>query len=310
KGSYSNGDVGYYALAVYNSGDTFTGTKLSNDNGYIVYTEGNEKVLVGYNGTETELVLPTYITKINQYAFRHCSSLTSIEIPDSVTSIGDRAFSGCDSLTSIEIPNSVASIGDRAFSGCTSLTSVVIGDSVTSIDNYAFYSSYKLVEVINKSSHITIEKGSSSNGYVGYYALAVYNSDSGITESQLINDNGYIIYTEGNEKVLVGYNGTETELVLPTYITKIYKYAFRYCDSLTSIVIGNSVTSIGSSAFEYCTSLTSVYYMGTVDEWAKVSIGYDNDELTNATRYYYSETQPTTTGNYWHYDENANPVVW
>ncbi len=34
-----------------------------------------------------------------------------------------------------------------------------------------------------------------------------------------------------------------------------------------------------------------------------------DDELTNATRYYYSET-PVYDGNYWHYDEDGNIVVW
>lgn len=33
--------------------------------------------------------------------------------------------------------------------------------------------------------------------------------------------------------------------------------------------------------------------------------------LTNATRYYYSETQPVEEGNYWHYAEDGvTLVVW
>ena len=35
-----------------------------------------------------------------------------------------------------------------------------------------------------------------------------------------------------------------------------------------------------------------------------------NNELTNATRYYYSDSQPTEEGNYWHYDENGEVTVW
>ena len=138
KGNSSNGYVGYYALAVYNVSDTFTGTKLSNDNGYIVYADGTEKILVGYNGTETDLVLPSYITKINQYAFYDCDSLTSVTIGDSVTSIGSYAFEYCSSLTSIEIGGSVTSIGYMAFYSCSSLTSIEIGGSVTSIGKRAF----------------------------------------------------------------------------------------------------------------------------------------------------------------------------
>ena len=316
KGSDSNGYVGYYALAVYNSDDTFT-SNLSIDNGFIVYTDGEEKILVNYIGSETDITLPSYITKINKYAFYNCDSLTSVEIPDNVTSIGGSAFSGCssltgvyitdmtawcniefagssanplyyahnlylnnalvteliipdnvnniknyafyscDSLTSVEIPDSVTSIGSSAFRGCSGLTNIEIPNSVTSIGDDAFSCCYRLVEVVNKSTHLTATKGSDSNGYVGYYALAVYNSSDTFT-SKLSNDNGFIVYTDGEEKILVNYIGSETDITLPSYITKINKYAFYNCDSLTSVEIGNNVTSIGNYAFYNCSSLTSV----------------------------------------------------
>ncbi|MQN69116.1 leucine-rich repeat protein, partial [Segatella copri] len=47
-----------------------------------------------------------------------CDSLSEIVIPSSVTSIGDWAFSSCDSLSEIVIPSSVTSIGDDAFYNC------------------------------------------------------------------------------------------------------------------------------------------------------------------------------------------------
>ena len=68
-------------------------------------------------------------------------------VPNSVTSIGEYAFSHCTSLTSVTIPNSVTSIGEHAFSYCTSLTSVTISDSVTSIGEYAFYDCTSLTDV-------------------------------------------------------------------------------------------------------------------------------------------------------------------
>jgi hypothetical protein len=44
------------------------------------------------------------VTSIGSYAFRDCSSLTSITLPDGVTSIVYYAFYDCSSLTSITLP--------------------------------------------------------------------------------------------------------------------------------------------------------------------------------------------------------------
>ena len=207
-----------------------------------------------YQTRLTSITLPDCVTSIGGSAFSGCTGLTSIKIPDSVTSIGGDAFSSCTGLTSVTIGNSVTSIGYAAFRGCTGLTSMTIPNSVTSIGEYAFDGCYRLVEVYNKST-LSITVGSSSNGYVAYYAKNVYTNEG---ESKLTTDeNGYVIYTDGYEKILVAYHGTNTELALPSYITKINQYAFYNCTGLTSITIPASVTSIGSYAFWGCKGLTS-----------------------------------------------------
>lgn len=177
------------------------------------------------------------VTKIESDAFQGNASITSVTIPDSVTSIGDSAFYGCKGLTSITIPNSVKSIRSDAFKGC-----------------------YKLVEVLNLSN-LTITKGSTDNGYVGYYALNVRTSAD--SRSELITKDGYQFYEDGDTVYLLGYLGKETKLTLPEKSPgekaySIYRYAFYDLTDLTSVIIPNSVTSIGYSAFYGCTGLTSI----------------------------------------------------
>ena len=281
-GSSSNGYVAYYAKNVYT---VEAGSKLwTDENGYVIYIDGTEKILVAYTGTETNLTLPSGITQIKSYAFYGCTGLTSITIPDSVTSIGKYAFEncsgltsvtigngvtsiggsafrGCSGLTSITIPDNVTNIGDYVFYGCTGLTSVTIGKNVTSIDGCAFLDCYKLIEVFNKSS-LPIRAGASDNGFVARYANKVNTTEG---SSKLSNDgNGYIIYKDGDKQILVAYVGIETELTLPNGITAINQYAFfNNCTNLKSVTIPDSVTSIGERAFYNCNGLITVNWNAT-----------------------------------------------
>jgi hypothetical protein len=128
--------------------DAFDGTKwYEKQPDGIVYVGA---FLYKYKGTmpaNTKIFVKEGIKRIGTYAFRGCSSLTSVTISNSVTSIGSYAFQDCSSLTSITIPNSVTSINDGAFRGCSSLISVTISNSVTRIGSFAFYECSSLTSV-------------------------------------------------------------------------------------------------------------------------------------------------------------------
>jgi hypothetical protein len=233
-------------------------TAYQSIDGNLYTKDGTRLIQYAAAKTATTFIIPDGVISIENGAFSDCYHLTSVVMPDSVVYVGDDAFFWCNRLKSVEFSNNITTIGAYAFYNCGSLTSVVIPNSVVSIGENAFYLCDRLIEVINKSTHITVEKGYSTNGYVGYYALAVYNSDSGITSSQLTNDNGYIIHVDGAKKVLVGYVGTETDLVLPSYITEIHDRAFYNCNTLTSVVIPDGITLIGERAFDGCSSLESI----------------------------------------------------
>ena len=201
----------------------------------------------------SSFTIPSSVISIGSYAFDGCSSLTSIIIPSSVTSIGEYTFAYCSSLTSIIISPSVTSIGERAFYECSSLRAITILSGVTSIGESAFYNCSNLSLVINLSA-LNIQKGSTSNGHVAYYAENV------VKESGVI-DEYYFINIEGVHH-LVHYAGNDTALVLPEdyqgddYV--IADFAFIGNENLVSVTIPQTVGSIGNSAFAGCTNLASV----------------------------------------------------
>ncbi|MGN0812311.1 MAG: leucine-rich repeat protein [Candidatus Coproplasma sp.] len=285
-GSINNGYVGCYAKNVYT--DTKGESYLSTDeNGYIIYDDGSDKILVSYDGTDTDLTLPSGIiqiynyafygcsslisvtipdsvTSIGGYAFYNCSGLTSITIPDSVTSIDSRAFYNCDSLTSVTIPNSVTSIGGYAFENCSNLTSVTIGNGVTSIGFYAFYACGSLTSINIPDSVTSIGQDAFSNtayykdtsnweDNVLYIGKHLIKANSSISGEYAIKDGTLTIADKAF------YNcGILTSVTIPNSIKSIGYWSFRDCSSLANVTIGNSVTSIGSCAFYGCSSLMSV----------------------------------------------------
>lgn len=185
------------------------------------------------------------------------------------TKISDYAFYNCDTLTSIVIPNSVTSIGSDAFSDCDGLTSVVIGNGVTSIGTSAFYSCNKLQ--FNEYENCKY-LGSKDNPY---FALI-----------EGVNSNLSSITIHNDTKVIAGRAFSSysrlTRVVIPDGVTSIGSSAFSSCSSLTSIVIPDSVTSIGESVFWAC-SRVSINYCGTEDQWNAIYKSTDWDYYASYT---------------------------
>ena len=226
------------------------------------------------------VTIPDTVATIDGYAFGGCSNLTSVTIGDSVTTISGTAFWCCSNLTSVIIPDSVTTIGYEAFAGCSNLTSVTIGKSVTTIGESAFRNCSRLTSIVIDEKNIA------------YQSI-----------------NGNLYSKDGTLLIAYALGKIDTHFQIPDSVTTIGDWAFSGCSSLTSVTVGDSVTSIGDFAFCDCDAITHVYYVGTESKWANISIGGYNDNVLNATRYYYSATQPTEEGNFWHYVDGV-PTVW
>ena len=101
-----------------------------------------------------------------------------------------------------------------------------------------------------------------------------------------------------------------TKIIIPEGVESIGNYSFDF-SGIEYIVLPKTIKYIGYRAFWYCQSLDIVYYTETQADWNSISIEEENTELKNATRHYYSSTEPTGTGNYWHYDtDGTTPIAW
>ena len=295
-GSVHNGGIGNYAKNIYSKEGK---TKLDVDeNEYIIYEDGDEKILMGYSGRETELTLPDEVTEIyhyafakngfitsvalgknttvmGDYAFANCAALKSVTFGDKIKNISYGAFYHCYALSSVIIPDCVTSISEQAFLGCMSLTNVTVGVGMKIIEDDAFSSCYKLIEVYNRSSLDIVANGNNDGdnetgsdirlyGKIGEYAKNVYKDESG---SKLSTDeDGYVIYEDNDKKILVNYTKNDKELVFPQGITEIYENAFYSRDTITKVEIPDGVTTIGQNAFYGCAGLTEITIPSSVTE--------------------------------------------
>ena len=220
------------------------------------------------------VIMENGVTSIGAYAFKDCTSLTSVTIPGSVTSIGEYAFYYCEALTSVTIPNSVTSIGTFALKDCTSLTSVTIPDSVTSIGSSAFYGCSSLTDVyyggygadwlamgghgdIPKSATVHFKEDLYDKGTCGVNANWVMTADGTLTISGKGRISNYD-YDYSNRAPWYACRKYIKSVVIKSGVTGIGDWAFHGCSALTSVTIPNTVTAIGDEAFRNCKALTSV----------------------------------------------------
>lgn len=72
-----------------------------------------------------------------------------------------------------------------------------------------------------------------------------------------------------------------TLLYIPKGVTNIGDRAFLGCTGITHIILNFGIKSIGDEAFRYCDNVKTVVYNAHEEFWNVVSIGENNDCLTN-----------------------------
>ncbi len=218
-----------------------------------------------------DIVIPSGVTKIGDYAFSGARDVASLSIPSSVTSIGGESFNACSGLQTITvesgnayydsrencnalintstnrlmqasanafIPNSVEIIGNDAFM-YTGPTTLVIPNSVTTIESYAFYGC--------KATSISLGTGVTSIGqYAFVFSQWYQNQPDGIlylddwcVEYKGILD-AAITIQEGTKHIASSafkFNSDIVEVTLPSTLEDIGEYSFYNSNNITTINI-------------------------------------------------------------------------
>ncbi len=254
-----------------------------------------------------EVVFPSTLIEIGEYAFDKCYGLTHIAFPDSLESIGNYAFNDCTGLETVNWGKSTAPYSAEIFTGCNNLNNIIfhedneqdlavengalfnknkttlvkflsnslteyaIPSTVTTIGDYAFYGNESLLEIVIPGNVKT----------VGQYAFSYTNLESVYIQEGVItleegcfNEN-YSLETvniAGSVKTVGNRAFSDcwiTSLYLGEGIEIIGESAFFYLRT-TDLVIPDSVKYIGVSAFDsgYFETLTIGNGVETIDEYA------------------------------------------
>lgn len=196
--------------------------------------------------------IPASVNSIGTFAFTRCSALTAITIPSGVTSIGTSTFEYCSSLTSVTIPPNVTTIGGNAFRYCTSLASITIPASVTSIAS-------AVNETVAPTSDNDVFGGCSSLTSIQVNAAnAAYESVGGV------------LFKKGLATLYCYPRGLAGPYTIPTGVTRLDDYAFRFCVGVTSIHIPIGVANIDTEVFIGCSQLDSITVASTNTSFSSV----------------------------------------
>ena len=210
-----------------------------------------------------------------------------------------------------------------AFRNYLGLIKLVVGSNVKQFAEKAFEGCTKLIEVYDERENTTLTKGTTTDGWVAYYAQNVYTPTNG--ESILICDGTCICYPRtkliglvnqisvqkhtvlSNNKI---YNLDELRdtdidydvdtyqqsfLVIPDNITEIDDYAFYGNNDIESLIITQNVTTFSTNAFALAEDsyLKKIYCEGN-----QISVNTDTVDV-----YYLSQNEPGSTGNFWRWIE-------
>ena len=209
------------------------------------------------NGTLTEVdeTLLGGATKLADYAFAGCTSLSAFSGETITGAVGNNAFYGCKNLEELYLPNAI-SVGKYAFRDCSKIGPILELPNVKTIDEYAFsYAtglrdiSFPKAETIGSNAFNTVVALSA----VSFPVATTIGTRAFDSKTQLRD----ISFPSATSVMANAFDGcTNLSAVSLPSVASIQAYVFKNCKSLSTVSL--PTITMGAYAFQDCTGLSSL----------------------------------------------------
>lgn len=244
----------------------------------LVIPEGVETIgpnaLSGHNFTD--IVFPSTLKEIGEYALSYCNGITEITIPMGVN-VGVGAFSECDNLETVKVLYGGVKINPSAFAECPKLSKVELASDVSFTGGNAF----------SGASALTIFYDGAEISNLG---ASNVNWESLLANSEAAYAYEYEVDAATGEKLTVtGYHGKLPNPEVPDTIngkavTHIAAGAFKNTPTIvTSVTLPPSVKEIEEGALPDTTDVTLKGYSPVASDYAKdkLNVTFVDQNLTD-----------------------------
>ncbi len=223
------------------------------------------------------------VESIGIYGF-YDTGLKEVVIPSTVKRVGEYAFAGMDALESVTVPGSVgAGLGNAVFYGNRNLKVLRFEEGVTVIPDAACYpySSYdRITGNTTYSSSLEELYLPSTLEKIGDRAFAYAGTVTSGPDSVRFTDLKFVM-APGNALTEIGkyafYLSAIQEINLPASLRTLGEFCFANCRRLASVTFGNktdgsALEKIGGACFTGCTALNRITVYKKVTGTADVPV--------------------------------------
>ncbi|MBO4540702.1 MAG: leucine-rich repeat protein [Bacilli bacterium] len=231
------------------------------------------------------------------------------QVPEGTETIQNGTFYFHKSLEGVAFPDSLKTIKYGAFEE-TNLSHVEFGSGLETIEGYAFAFT-KLEEVEIPNGVKKIKSGAFSN-CSSLVSCSLPDSVEELGDSVFAEDESLRNVSVPPKATNIGdgcFRRCAVSFIdIPEGVTEIRVESFAYCQNLKEVVLPASLQYIRDAAFAECNNLQAFYYRGTEEQFSHINIPEGQKSLLS-NPFFYSETEPSDSGNYWHYVD-GKPVAW